>query len=216
MERQYNDNSSKANDDDDDHHKDHRFHHERKFYHTLGYVTDKVFFDVSIEDKPVGRIVFGLFGDDLPRTVDNFTTIAQGTSGVGKLGEEMTYKDTTFHRIIPGFMAQGGDFSAGDGTGGESIFGLEFEDEGFYFHHSRRYLLSMANHGPNTNGSQFFITFAPAPWLDYHHVVFGEVIEGHTVVDALEKIGTQSGKPTKRAAISLSGLVKMPPVDMAH
>ena len=99
--------------------------------HTIGVVTDKVFFDVHIDEKPVGRIVFGLFGNDLPRTVDNFTTIADGKAGVGKLGAEMDYAGTTFHRVIPGFMAQGGDFSAGDGTGGESIYSLEFEDEGF-------------------------------------------------------------------------------------
>ena len=178
--------------------------------YTLDRVTDKVFFDIEIDQKPVGRIVFGLFGDVVPWTVENFRSIAEGNLGVGKLGEEMTYSGTNFHRIIPGFMAQGGDFTAGDGTGGESIYGINFEDENFLLHHTKPYLLSMANAGPNTNGSQFFITFEPTPWLDGHHVVFGEVIEGTEVVDALEQIGSRSGKTSKRASIKLSGSI---PVD---
>ena len=179
--------------------------------YTLDHVTDKVYFDVEIDSKPAGRIIFGLFGDVVPWTVENFRSIAEGNLGVGKLGEEMDYAGTNFHRIIPNFMAQGGDFSAGDGTGGESIYGITFEDENFLLHHTKPYLLSMANAGPNTNGSQFFITFTPTPWLDGHHVVFGEVIEGFEVVDALEAIGTSSGKPTKRASVKASGSI---PIDV--
>merc|ERR1711934_410581 len=117
----------------------------------------------------------------------------------------MQYEGTWFHRIIPHFMAQGGDFSAGDGTGGESIFGVTFNDENFTLHHSRPYLLSMANAGPNTNGSQFFITFKETPWLNGRHTVFGEVIEGQDVVKALESIGSGSGKTSKEAVIADCG-----------
>ena len=155
--------------------------------------------------------MFGLFGDVVPYTVENFVSIAEGGIGVGKLGEEMTFTNTSFHRIIPGFMAQGGDFDYGDGTGGESIYGITFDDENFDLHFTRPYLLAMANAGPNTNGSQFFITFKATPWLDNHHVVFGEVIEGFDVVDKLEKLGTNSGKPLKKAMITKSGSI---PVDL--
>ena len=186
-------------------------HEYDELFQPLDDVTEKVFFDISIDEEPAGRIVFGLFGNTVPFTVENFATLAKGDAGVGKLGETMQYEGTWFHRIIPHFMAQGGDFSAGDGTGGESIFGVTFNDENFTLHHSRPYLLSMANAGPNTNGSQFFITFEPTPWLNGHHVVFGEVLEGRDVVHKLEDIGTQSGKPRKRAVISRSGTI---PVDL--
>ena len=175
--------------------------------YTLDRVTDKVFFDIEIDQEPVGRIVFGLFGDVVPRTVMNFRSIAEGNLGLRTTGKEMTYTGTNFHRIIPGFMAQGGDFTRGDGTGGESIYGLKFEDENFHLHHTKPYLLSMANSGPNSNSSQFFITFEETPWLDGHHVVFGEVIEGTEVVDALEKTGSRSGRTSKRASIKLSGSI---------
>ena len=173
--------------------------------HTLDSVTDHVYFDVQIDDKDAGRIVFGLFGDVVPWTVENFVSLAECNLGVGKMGEELCYKNSSFHRIIPGFMAQGGDFTAGDGTGGESIYGLQFDDENFSLHHTRPYLLSMANAGPNTNGSQFFITFEPTPWLDGHHVVFGEVVEGYEVVDKLEELGSAKGKPSKTARITACG-----------
>ena len=175
---------------------------------TLDVVTDRVFFDVEIDEKPAGRIVFGLFGDVVPWTVENFVTLAECTAGVGKMGEELCYKGSPFHRIIPGFMAQGGDFTMGDGTGGESIYGLTFDDENFLLHFTKPYLLAMANAGPNTNGSQFFITYEQTPWLNDHHVVFGEVIEGFEVVDALEKIGTSSGNPKKPAKIANCGTIK--------
>ena len=120
----------------------------------------------------------------------------------------MTYKGSKFHRVIPGFMAQGGDFTRGDGRGGESIYGEKFNDENFNLKHSKPYLLSMANSGPNSNGSQFFITFDETPWLDGKHVVFGEVIEGLDVVDKLEGIGSGSGHTSKTATIRDSGVIK--------
>ena len=184
----------------------HKYAKSYETYHEpIDVVTDHVFFDISIDDTPAGRVTFGLFGDVVPWTVENFASLAKCDHGVGKLGEELCYKDSIFHRIIPGFMAQGGDFTAGDGTGGESIYGLEFDDENFDLSFTRPYLLAMANAGPNTNGSQFFVTFAPTPWLDGHHVVFGEVLEGFEVMDKLEKLGSQSGKPSKIARITNCG-----------
>ena len=172
---------------------------------TLSTVTNKVYFDVTIDDEDAGRIVFGLFGDVVPRTVKNFVELSDGSAGKDKRGREMTYEGSKFHRIIPGFMAQGGDFTKGNGTGGESIYGKTFGDENFDLSFTKPYLLAMANAGPNTNGSQFFITFEVTSWLDGHHVVFGEVIEGFETVDMLEKIGTQSGASTKHAVISACG-----------
>ena len=175
---------------------------------TLDTVTDMVYFDIEIDEEAVGRIIFGLFGGVVPSTVLNFVELADGELGIGREGHELTYEGSFFHRIIPGFMAQGGDFTDFDGTGGESIYGHDFKDENFILHHEKPYLLSMANAGPNTNGSQFFITFAATPYLDGHHVVFGEVIEGFEVVDELEKIGTESGSTTKKAVIASCGSFK--------
>mgnify|MGYP000391801952 CR=1 FL=1 len=156
-------------------------------------VTEKVFFDISIDDEPAGRVVFGLFGSDVPKTVANFATLCDGSAGVGNSGVPLHYKGSSFHRIIPGFMAQGGDFTTGDGRGGESIYGSKFADENFDIKHTAPYLLSMANAGPNTNGSQFFLCFIPCTWLDGKHVVFGKVVEGLEVLDALESVGSGSG-----------------------
>ena len=171
----------------------------------LDTVTKKVFFDVEIDGKAAGRIVFGLFGDTVPKTAENFRALCTGEKGKGNSGKTLTFKDSIFHRIIPGFMAQGGDFTSGDGRGGESIYGAKFNDENFVLKHTKPFLLSMANSGPNTNGSQFFITFKETPWLDGRHVVFGEVIEGQDVVEALEKIGTGSGTTKQKATIVDSG-----------
>ena len=138
-------------------------------------------------------------------TVENFVALSNGSHGVGTLGYPLNYEGSPFHRIIPGFMAQGGDITTGNGEGGESIYGPEFDDENFDLSFTKPYLLAMANAGPNTNGSQFFITFEVTSWLNGHHVIFGEVIEGFSVVDALEAIGTQSGTPTKHAIVAKSG-----------
>ena len=127
----------------------------------------------------------------------NFKTIAEGNLDSKYSRNKMSYSGTPFHRVITDFMAQGGDFTRGDGTGGESIYGRKFDDENFQLKHSKGYLMSMANSGPDTNGSQFFITFKATPWLDGKHVVFGEVIDGTEVVDALERIGSSDGKTSK-------------------
>ena len=144
----------------------------------LAKVTEKVYFDVDIAGEAAGRITFGLFGDVVPKTAKNFATLCDGSAGTGNSGKPLHYKGSSFHRIIPGFMAQGGDFTNQNGTGGESIYGTKFEDENFLNKHSTDLLLSMANAGKNTNGSQFFITFGATPHLDGKHVVFGRVTSG--------------------------------------
>ena len=153
----------------------------------------KVFFDVTIGGQSVGRITMELFADKCPKTADNFRALCTGEKGVGKSGKPLHYKGSGFHRVITEFMAQGGDFTAGNGTGGESIYGMKFPDENFTVKHSGRGDLSMANAGPNTNGSQFFMTFIPCTWLDGKHTVFGKVIDGFQVLDALEAAGSQTG-----------------------
>ena len=129
--------------------------------------------NIEIDGQPVGRIVFGLFGDVVPKTVENFAQLCDKDQGMAKNGKPKTYTGTIFHRIVPGFLAQGGDFTHGNGQGGESIYGSKFDDENFELSHSKPYLLSMANQGKNTNNSQFFFTFDKTPWLDGKHVVFG-------------------------------------------
>ncbi|KAJ7337595.1 peptidyl-prolyl cis-trans isomerase [Mycena albidolilacea] len=152
-----------------------------------------VFFDITIGDKPVGRVVFSLYSDVVPRTADNFRALCTGEKGNGVQGKPLHYKGSTFHRVIRAFMCQGGDFTAGNGTGGESIYGEKFEDEAFTVNHTKPFLLSMANSGPGTNGSQFFITTAPTPHLDGKHVVFGEVIKGKSIVRQVEHTPTSTG-----------------------
>ena len=150
-------------------------------------IHSKVYFDVSIAGEDAGRIQFELF-DETPKTSENFRQLCIGEAGVTRNGKKMMhYKGSPFHRIIPEFMIQGGDITHGNGFGGESIYGKTFPDENFIHNHTDPGMLSMANSGPNTNGSQFFITTVPCPWLDGKHVVFGRVAGGMDVVKDLEE-----------------------------
>ena len=153
----------------------------------------KCYFDMTIAGSSVGRITITL-NEDTPKTSDNFRALCTGEKGEGTQGKPLHFKGHKFHRIIPGFMAQGGDFTAENGTGGESIYGKAFDDENFKHKHTKRGILSMANAGPHTNGSQFFLCFVATPHLDGKHVVFGEVTEGLDVLDKLEAVGSGTGK----------------------
>lgn len=167
-------------------------------------MSTRVFFDITIGGRPSGRIVFELF-PDVPQTAENFRALCTGEKGMGRAGKPLHFLNCVFHRIIPQFMCQGGDFTRGDGTGGESIYGAKFRDENFNRRHTEPYLLSMANAGPNTNGSQFFITTVPTPWLDGKHVVFGRVVEGQEVVRQMEAQGSQGGRTRERVVIAACG-----------
>ena len=166
-------------------------------------ITRIVYFDIEIDGKPIGRIEMGLFGKDLPKTTENFRHLCvcdrtfRGTS--------LCYKRSRFFRIIPGFVAQGGDYINFDGSSSLSIYGKDFEDESFIGKHRERGYISMANAGPNGNGSQFFFTFCPLRYLDDHHVVFGKIINGFDVLSLIEKAGTPEGKPTQSVIIADSG-----------
>ncbi|XP_035696496.1 peptidyl-prolyl cis-trans isomerase-like [Branchiostoma floridae] len=164
-----------------------------------------VFFDITIGGTPAGRIVFELRADVVPKTAENFRALCTGEKGRGTWGEPLHYKGVIFHRCIPGFMVQGGDIQFNNGSGGESIYGGDFPDENFKLNHTGPGILSMANAGPDTNGSQFFITVVQTPWLDGKHVVFGKVIQGYDVVEKIEAAGSPSGATTARVLIANSG-----------
>ncbi|CAI5463855.1 unnamed protein product [Closterium sp. Yama58-4] len=165
----------------------------------------RVFFDITIGGAPAGRIIMELYSDVTPKTAENFRALCTGEKS--RPGKLLHFKGSTFHRVIPNFMCQGGDFTRGDGTGGESIYGETFRDENFIKKHTGPGILSMANAGPHTNGSQFFLCTVSTPWLDGKHVVFGSVVEGMNVVKAIEAVGTASGSTRKPVVIADSGQI---------
>jgi peptidylprolyl isomerase len=180
-----------------------------KPHHAVNPKNPVVFFDITIGDKKAGRIEMELFADTCPKTAENFLQLCVGTKN--KAGTTLHYKGSSFHRVIPKFMCQGGDFTRGDGTGGESIYGSKFADETFEGKAGKHFgpgTLSMANAGPNTNGSQFFICTAATPHLDGKHVVFGQVVRGYDVIRAIEAVGSSTGRTSSKVTISDCGKVQ--------
>merc|ERR1711972_1141000 len=164
---------------------------------------------MGIGGAPAGKIVFELYQDTVPKTTENFRCLCTGEKGMGKEGKPLHFKGSTFHRVIPGFMCQGGDFTTGDGRGGASIYGGKFADESFAGKagkHTGGGCLSMANAGPNTNGSQFFICTGQTPHLDGKHVVFGKVVAGYDVIKQIEAVGSRSGPTSKPVVIADCGM----------
>ena len=169
----------------------------------------RVYLDIKIGDDPVGELVIVLRQDVVGKTCENFRALCTGEKGFSKdTGEKLCFKGTTFHTVIPNVVAQGGDISGDDGTGGESIYGEAFEDECFTLRHTGRGVLSMANSGPDSNRSQFYISFGENDWLDDAHVVFGYVVKGLDVLEKIENVGTRCGKPQQRILIMDCGQLK--------
>lgn len=180
--------------------------------HVTSKDNPRVFFDMEIDGKKAGRIQMELFKTISPKTAENFRALCTGEKGVGKSGKKLHYKGSIFHRVIPGFMCQGGDFTNHNGTGGESIYGNKFDDEWYdnelFITHNSPGMLSMANSGKNTNGSQFFLTTSRCKWLDCKHVVFGQVEDGWDVVKAVEAVGSAGGSTAKTVVIADCGELK--------
>ncbi|ORZ03418.1 cyclophilin-like domain-containing protein [Syncephalastrum racemosum] len=178
-------------------------------------INPRVFFDIDIDGQRVGRIIFELFADEVPQTAENFRALCTGEKGLGKVSNSpLHYRGSIFHRVIKGFMIQGGDFTRRNGSGGESIYGANFPDESFARKHTTHGLLSMANRGPNTQSSQFFITTRPTPHLDGKHVVFGRVVSGFDIVQKLENEAVdERDRPLRNILIANSGelILKLPP-----
>merc|ERR1711941_161306 len=172
---------------------------------TVNMANPRVFFDITIGGQAAGRVTMELFADVVPKTAENFRALCTGEKGVGRSGKPLHFKGSAFHRVIPDFMCQGGDFTNHNGTGGESIFGAKFADENFTLKHTGPGILSMANAGPNTNGSQFFLCTVKTDWLDGKHVVFGSVTQGMDVVKSIEAVGSASGKTSKPVVIADCG-----------
>merc|ERR1711998_293655 len=164
----------------------------------------RVFFEMEMGEEKLGRIEMELFANVVPKTAESFRQLCTGEAGVGKSGKPLHYKGSTFHRVIPNFMCQGGDFTRGNGTGGESIYGAKFADENFQLKHTGAGILSMANAGPNTNGSQFFLCTVKTDWLDGKHCVFGSVTDGMDVVKAVEAVGSGSGATSRPVVTGLA------------
>merc|ERR1712078_652930 len=178
---------------------------------TLGFsgpcleMSIKVYFDMTIGGASAGRIEMTLRPDVVPRTAENFRALCTGEKGTGKSGKPLHFKGSSFHRVITDFMCQGGDFTRGNGTGGESIYDEKFADENFQLRHTGPGVLSMANAGPGTNGSQFFLCTVKTDWLDGKHVVFGSVTQGMDVVKKIEAVGSGSGATSKPVMIADCG-----------
>lgn len=182
---------------------------------TLPEITHRVFFEIEIDGEAAGKLVFGLFGNAVPKTVENFRALSTCDRGNGALsGKPLCYKGTTFHRIIPYFFIQGGDFTHGNGVGGESIYGGVFEDESFAVNHNRPYMLTMSNCGErDCNGSQFLITVAKTQWLNDKNVAFGVLLEGHGLTEKIEDVGTYGGRPKSTVTIVNCGEEALKPED---